>query len=181
MSSLEVLHLSHNGITHLANLQLSRLTNLKALFLQGRNEKLVGYYTHICQILELTYLLEVDGFIHVSECNDLFHAYILTGNDISQVEGLEGLYTLRELVLDQNRIRVLNENSFCSQTSLLELHLSENRLRELTYLQPLPQLRRLFLSMNKLEVCTPSVKHVPRHADTQQFTHSCYFHAVYVM
>ncbi|XP_041928695.1 leucine-rich repeat-containing protein 9 [Alosa sapidissima] len=110
MSSLEVLHLSHNGITNLANLQLSRLTNLKALFLQG--------------------------------------------NDISQVEGLEGLYTLRELVLDQNRIRVLNENSFCSQTSLLELHMSENRLRELTHLQPLPQLRRLFLSMNKLEELT---------------------------
>lgn len=76
MSSLEVLHLSHNGITNLSNLQLSRLTNLKALFLQGRNEGLVGYYSHICRLLELTYLLEVDGFICVSECNDLFHAHI---------------------------------------------------------------------------------------------------------
>lgn len=35
MSSLEVLHLSHNGIFNMANLQLSRLTNLKVLFLQG--------------------------------------------------------------------------------------------------------------------------------------------------
>lgn len=35
MGSLEVLHLSHNGISNMANLQLSRLTNLKALFLQG--------------------------------------------------------------------------------------------------------------------------------------------------
>ncbi|XP_063080259.1 leucine-rich repeat-containing protein 9 [Engraulis encrasicolus] len=107
MSSLEVLHLSHNGITNLANLQLFRLTNLKALFLQG--------------------------------------------NDISQVDGLEGLHTLRELFLDQNRIRILTENSFASLVSLLELHLSENRLRELTHLHPLPQLRRLFLGMNKLE------------------------------
>lgn len=35
MDSLEVLHLSHNGISNLGNLQLSRLTNLKALFLKG--------------------------------------------------------------------------------------------------------------------------------------------------
>lgn len=35
MGGLEVLHLSHNGISNMANLQLSRLTNLKSLFLQG--------------------------------------------------------------------------------------------------------------------------------------------------
>ena len=35
MGSLEVLHLSYNGISNMANLQLSRLSNLKALFLQG--------------------------------------------------------------------------------------------------------------------------------------------------
>ncbi|XP_054653543.1 leucine-rich repeat-containing protein 9 isoform X2 [Dunckerocampus dactyliophorus] len=34
MSSLEVLHLSYNGISNMANLELSRLTNLKTLFLQ---------------------------------------------------------------------------------------------------------------------------------------------------
>lgn len=35
MGSLEVLHLSHNGISNMANLELSRLTSLKALFLEG--------------------------------------------------------------------------------------------------------------------------------------------------
>ncbi len=35
MSSLEVLHLGYNGISNLINLQISRLTNLRALFLQG--------------------------------------------------------------------------------------------------------------------------------------------------
>ncbi|XP_041710981.1 leucine-rich repeat-containing protein 9 isoform X1 [Coregonus clupeaformis] len=107
MGSLEVLHLSHNGISNMANLQLSRLTNLKALFLQG--------------------------------------------NEISQVEGLEGLHRLRELVLDRNRIKALGENSFFGQVFLLELHLAENRLRELNHLQPLTELRRLFLGMNKLQ------------------------------
>ncbi|XP_056151358.1 leucine-rich repeat-containing protein 9 [Lampris incognitus] len=107
MGSLEVLHLSHNGISNMANLQLSRLTNLKALFLEG--------------------------------------------NEISQVEGLEGLYQLRELVLDRNRIKVLKENTFISQAILLELHLAENRIRELSHLEHLVELRRLFLDMNKIQ------------------------------
>ncbi|XP_059209989.1 leucine-rich repeat-containing protein 9 isoform X3 [Centropristis striata] len=110
MGSLEVLHLSHNGISNMANLQLSRLTNLKALFLQG--------------------------------------------NEISQVEGLEGLHQLRELVLDRNRIKALADNSFISQNVLLELHLAENRIRELNHLDPLTELRKLFLGMNKLQDVT---------------------------
>ncbi|KAM9842946.1 leucine-rich repeat-containing protein 9 [Aulostomus maculatus] len=107
MGSLEVLHLSHNGISNMANLQLSRLTNLKALFLRG--------------------------------------------NDISQVEGLEGLHQLRHLVLDRNRIKALAENSFISQNVLLELHLAENRIRELNHLYPLMELRVLYIGMNKLQ------------------------------
>ncbi|KAA8582195.1 hypothetical protein FQN60_008935 [Etheostoma spectabile] len=110
MGSLEVLHLSHNGISNMTNLQLSRLTNLKALFLQG--------------------------------------------NEISQVEGLEGLHQLRELVLDRNRIKALADNSFIAQNVLLELHLAENRIRELNHLYPLTELRKLFLGMNKLQDIT---------------------------
>uniref|UniRef100_UPI0037E8E735 leucine-rich repeat-containing protein 9 n=1 Tax=Semicossyphus pulcher TaxID=241346 RepID=UPI0037E8E735 len=110
MGSLEVLHLSHNGISNMANLQLSRLTNLKALFLQG--------------------------------------------NEISQVEGLEGLHQLRELVLDRNRIKALADTSFISQNVLLELHLAENRIRELNHFDPLTELRKLFLGMNKLQDVT---------------------------
>lgn len=36
MESLEVLHLGYNGIKDMSTLQLSRLTSLKALFLQGK-------------------------------------------------------------------------------------------------------------------------------------------------
>ncbi|KAM6969606.1 leucine-rich repeat-containing protein 9 [Tautogolabrus adspersus] len=110
MGSLEVLHLSHNGISNMANLQLSRLTNLKALFLQD--------------------------------------------NEISQVEGLEGNRLLRELVLDRNRIKALAENSFNAQNVLLELHLAENRIRELNHLHPLTELRKLYLGTNKLQDIT---------------------------
>lgn len=68
------------------------------------------------------------------------------------MEGLEGLYQLKELALDKNRIKTLSETSFVAQSGLLELHLTENRVRELNYLEPLTELRKLFLTMNKLQV-----------------------------
>ncbi|XP_072533364.1 leucine-rich repeat-containing protein 9 [Salminus brasiliensis] len=107
MASLEVLHLGFNSISNLSELQLSRLTNLKALFLQG--------------------------------------------NEIAQVEGLEGLRGLRELVLDRNRLRCVSASSFSAQTALLKLHLSENRLRDLSHLHTLSQLRSLHLDNNKVQ------------------------------
>ena len=77
---------------------------------------------------------------------------LLTANEITQVEGLEGLVYLQELVLDRNRIRALGESSFSGQGRLLELRLAENRLRELSNLHPLSRLRRLHLGVNKLQV-----------------------------
>lgn len=74
------------------------------------------------------------------------------GNEISQVEGLEGLLQLRELVLDRNRIKTLGKNAFIAQNVLVELHLAGNRIRELNHLDPLVDLRKLFLDMNKLQV-----------------------------
>ncbi|XP_034051302.1 leucine-rich repeat-containing protein 9 isoform X2 [Thalassophryne amazonica] len=110
MGSLEVLHLSHNGISNLANLELSRLTNLKSLFLQG--------------------------------------------NEIRDVEGLEGLYHLEKLVLDKNRIKCLTANSLIAQTALLELHLAGNRIQELNHLDALTKLCKIFLCTNKLQNIT---------------------------
>uniref|UniRef100_A0A670XMP3 Leucine rich repeat containing 9 n=1 Tax=Pseudonaja textilis TaxID=8673 RepID=A0A670XMP3_PSETE len=107
MESLEVLHLGYNGITNLVLLQISRLKNLKFLFLQG--------------------------------------------NEISHIEGLEGLQILQELVLDHNKIKVISENSFARQSSLLALHLEENRLRELNNLLPLGKLQKLFLGLNRIQ------------------------------
>lgn len=82
----------------------------------------------------------------------LLLALLSLGNEISQVDGLEGLHQLRELALDRNRIKALSDNSFIAQNVLLELHLAENRIRELSNLEPLTELRKLFLGMNKLQV-----------------------------
>ncbi|EMP30661.1 Leucine-rich repeat-containing protein 9 [Chelonia mydas] len=84
----------------------------------------------------------------------------LQGNEISQIEGLEGLQLLQELVLDHNRVKTITEGSFARQTSLLALHLEENRLRELNNLQPLVKLQKLFLGFNKIQV-TRKMSHRP--------------------
>ena len=44
--------------------------------------------------------------------------YLFSGNEISRVEGLEGLQDLRELVLDRNRIKQLSETSLANQWNL---------------------------------------------------------------
>ncbi|GCC24803.1 hypothetical protein chiPu_0003205 [Chiloscyllium punctatum] len=47
---------------------------------------------------------------------------------------------------------MIHENSFLGQTSLIELHLEENRMRDLNNLYPLVKLQRLFLGVNKIQV-----------------------------
>ncbi|XP_074249270.1 leucine-rich repeat-containing protein 9 isoform X2 [Saimiri boliviensis] len=76
----------------------------------------------------------------------------LQGNEISQVEGLDNLVVLQELVVDHNRIRAFNDSAFAKPSSLLALHLEENRLRELGKLQSLVKLEKLFLGYNKIQV-----------------------------
>ncbi|MEJ1269402.1 leucine rich repeat containing 9 [Cricetulus griseus] len=75
-----------------------------------------------------------------------------TRNEITQVEGLDNLVILQELVVDHNRIRAFNETAFAKPSSLVTLHLEENRLRELGKLQSLVKLEKLFLGYNKIQV-----------------------------
>lgn len=77
---------------------------------------------------------------------------LFVGNEISKVDGLEALRNLRELVLDKNKIRVITETSFFFQTNLIELHLEENRIRELSYFDRMIKLEKLFLGSNKVSV-----------------------------
>uniref|UniRef100_A0A8C0WVT3 U2A'/phosphoprotein 32 family A C-terminal domain-containing protein n=1 Tax=Castor canadensis TaxID=51338 RepID=A0A8C0WVT3_CASCN len=75
----------------------------------------------------------------------------LQGNEISQVEGLDNLVVLQELVVDHNRIRAFHDSAFAKPSSLLALHLEENRLRDLSKLQSLIKLEKLFLGYNKIQ------------------------------
>jgi len=74
----------------------------------------------------------------------------LNGNDISKLEGLSQLQQLRELVLDHNKIKQFEENSFQGLKCLRELRVEDNGLKSLANLGPLPRLRALYLSQNRI-------------------------------
>lgn len=57
---------------------------------------------------------------------------------------------MRELVLDKNKIKAIAENSFVGQGKLLELHIEENRIRDLNNIQILKNLQKLFVANNKM-------------------------------
>lgn len=74
----------------------------------------------------------------------------IQGNDITRVDGLEGLVMLQELVLDRNRIKYVDPNSFAGLPSLRELRLEENGLRSLANLNVMERLSGLFLGYNRV-------------------------------
>jgi len=57
---------------------------------------------------------------------------------------------LRELVLDKNKVKQIDENSFEGLRSLRELRMDDNGLKSLANLGPLPRLRALHLSVNRI-------------------------------
>ena len=81
-----------------------------------------------------------------------WETFVILGNEVTKVEGLEGLQELRELVLDRNKIKNVTEFSFMNQWNLQELHMEENRLRELSNFTSLENLQRLYLGMNRIQV-----------------------------
>uniref|UniRef100_A0A8C6QC30 Leucine rich repeat containing 9 n=1 Tax=Nannospalax galili TaxID=1026970 RepID=A0A8C6QC30_NANGA len=97
-------------------------------------------YNGICDLIQL----QLNRLINLK-------FLFLQGNEISQVEGLDNLVVLQELVVDHNRIRTFNDSAFSKPSSLLTLHLEENRLRELSKLQSLVKLEKLFLGYNKIQ------------------------------
>jgi hypothetical protein len=93
-----------------------------------------------------------------NDCPSVFQVLkyiLLEGNEIVKVEGLENLRCLRELVLDKNKIKYINETSFISQSQkLLELHIEENRLKDLANFDQLRNIEKLFIANNKInELC----------------------------
>ncbi|XP_027855636.1 leucine-rich repeat-containing protein 9 isoform X1 [Xiphophorus couchianus] len=115
MGSLEVLHLSHNGISNMANLELSRLTNLKALFLQDNEIRQVEGLEKLYRLKEL--VLDRNRIKSLSK--DSFISY----------------NSLQELRLAENRIRELNH--FGTLTKLHKLFLNVNKLQDITELHKL--------------------------------------------
>ncbi|XP_053331520.1 leucine-rich repeat-containing protein 9 [Spea bombifrons] len=167
LSNVKNLYLNHNRIESLLPRQKSQhhLTNRQILHQKvtssgygqskGSRDALCGEtLAPVMPSLEVLHL----GYNGISGLPQLqlsrlpnLKSLHLPGNDISQVEGLEGLRSLRELALDHNRIKLIGENSFAETNSLLCLNLEENRLRDLGNLSPLNKLQKLFVGFNKLQ------------------------------
>eukprot|EP00795_Rhopilema_esculentum_P008396 gene8396-14373_t len=176
-SYLTSVNLEHNSLTNFGG--LIHLSNLKVLCLNFNHiESIIGkakgpqvpsspshskviseltsqeYNTPVLDTLEVLHL----GFNGISSIPTLqlgrlrnLKTLFLQGNDITKVDGIEGLTELRELVLDKNKIKNFGEYSFASQWKLTELHCEENRLRELANLEHLSNLQRLFIGLNRIQ------------------------------
>uniref|UniRef100_A0A3Q3WLU9 Uncharacterized protein n=1 Tax=Mola mola TaxID=94237 RepID=A0A3Q3WLU9_MOLML len=137
MGSLEVLHLSHNGISNMANLQLSRLTNLKALFLEDNEIRQVAGLEGLHKLREL--VLDRNRIKALADNSFIAQNVIV------------------ELHLAENRIRELNHLE--PLTELRKLFLGMNKLQDITELEKLdilPSLTELSVVGNPVSLC---IKH----------------------
>ncbi|XP_009668984.2 leucine-rich repeat-containing protein 9 [Struthio camelus] len=111
MQSLEVLHLGYNGITNMAQLQLSRLKNLKLLFLQGNFISQIEGLEGLQFLQEL--VLDHNRIKMISEGSfakqNVLVALHLEKNQIRELNSLQPLVKLQKLFLDFNRIQELSE------------------------------------------------------------------------
>ena len=71
-------------------------------------------------------------------------------NAISRLHGINVLTNLEKLVLDRNRIKVLDPQSLTGLVHLRELHINQNGLKSLSHLSPLVRLSSLHLNGNRV-------------------------------
>ncbi|PIK59195.1 hypothetical protein BSL78_03892 [Apostichopus japonicus] len=147
--NLRSVNLEHNnmssfsGLIHLVNLRvLCLITTTWRLSFQS--PKLRAKSTKTRALLTSTTPAPIPRYWRIWKC-------YTWGNEISKVEGLESLQDLRELVLDRNKIKELSDYSFMNQWNLVELHMEENRLRDLSHVHFLENLQRLYLGSNRLQ------------------------------
>lgn len=168
-NNLKSLNLEHNNLTSFGG--IINLVNLKVLCLNYNHIESIlpkkagvssptGSRVDVEALPTLLHKLEVlhlayNGITNLPTLQlgrlSMLKALFLQGNEIIKVEGFEGLNELKELVLDRNKIKCFQENSFCSLWKLVELHVEENRLRDLSYIEDLKSLRRLYIGLNRIQ------------------------------
>jgi Leucine-rich repeat (LRR) protein len=161
---LRTVNLENNSLTTLSG--LIHLRTIKVLCLNNNKIESIlpklkgGGYQKIDENDVLLPNLEVLhlGFNGISDLVNLqigrlksLKALFLQGNEITKIDGLENLIELRELVLDKNKIKMINEASFVGQANRLhELHIEENRLKDLQNIPTLRVLQKLYVANNKI-------------------------------
>ncbi|RNF12441.1 hypothetical protein TraAM80_00293 [Trypanosoma rangeli] len=151
--SLKVLHLHHNSIAHIDG--LLSLHNLVALNLSHNRlgQCPVGHtLQHLHNLRSLS--LESNHITDISALGLLLPRLKflnLKGNEITFIDqGLQGLTDLRELLLDNNKLRALGPDCFVNNLQLTDISAEENCIRSTEGLQPLIRLGTLDLASNRL-------------------------------
>ncbi|CAH8475518.1 unnamed protein product [Schistosoma turkestanicum] len=159
LSNLKVICLNENNIEGLFSrgiYSLAMNVNFRRTTTDSMESRFVNLYRSTQPIYPCLSVLHLaqNGIRSLQEFQ--FHrmtclqTLFLQDNDLITINGLEGLNHLKELVLDNNRIKVMNELSFLYNWTLKEIHLENNRLHELSHLSKLENLQRLYVGANKL-------------------------------
>jgi Leucine-rich repeat (LRR) protein len=119
----------------------------------GGGSEEVGVLTHYFPNLEVLEL----GYNRISSIaalnlTGLRHLRVLTlnNNDLSIVDGLQGLPSLQQLVLATNKIKRISQSSFVGNPGLRGLQLESNELRTIANMTSMLRLRSLFLANNRI-------------------------------
>jgi Leucine-rich repeat (LRR) protein len=132
LENLKVLCLNHNHIESVFPIkpkQTATVTGTKTP--QLITTTLTEARNHVLTRLQVLHLGHngITSIAHLQLQFPALQSLFLQANEIVTVDGLDGLTSLRELVLDRNKIRCLKSDSLSSQSKLVELHMEENRCR----------------------------------------------------
>ncbi|MEW9179386.1 NEAT domain-containing leucine-rich repeat protein [Bacillus mycoides] len=150
MENLESLDLSNNKITNVA--PLIEMKNVKSLYLSGNQ---IEDVTALAKMEQLDYLnLANNKITDVAPLSALKNVTYLTlaGNQIEDIKPLYSL-PLKDLVLTRNKVKDLSGIDQMNQ--LNKLFIGKNQIEDVTALAKMTQLTELDLPNNELKDITP--------------------------
>ncbi|WP_002149635.1 NEAT domain-containing leucine-rich repeat protein [Bacillus cereus] len=150
MDNLESLDLSNNKITNVA--PLIEMKNVKSLYLSGNQ---IEDVTALAKMEQLDYLnLANNKITDVAPLSALKNVTYLTlaGNQIEDIKPLYSL-PLKDLVLTRNKVKDLSGIDQMNQ--LNKLFIGKNQIKDVTPLAKMTQLTELDLPNNELKDITP--------------------------
>ena len=158
--NLQNLRLKNTGLVDMDLQYLEKLTMLNGLSLEendGLSNDAVSYLKSMipaCTIIhsDLVYTATIGGKTYPSDQTDLD----LSGQNLTDLEGINRLDSLESLNLSQNHLTAIYQLEYCpSRLTLRELDLSYNELTEISSLGALPALETLNLTGNRITSLQP--------------------------
>ena len=155
LSNLQTLRLQRTGIRDMDLQYLQKLTLLNSLYLEGNDNlsnEAMSYLKSmlpVCVISHsaLVYSAEIGGKVYPSNLTELD----LSGQNLSDLGGIDRLNCLEWLSLSQNRLKSVYQLEYCaSRLTLRTLDLSYNELEDVSALGALSAIESIDLTGNRV-------------------------------